>query len=137
MVFICLPVQGHLGRFHLLATGNNTMVNAGVHVDISLQGPAFSSEQKEVEQLDHIIIQCFEEPPHGFAQGPQHLQPPTNSAQFPHTPANACSLHICICTSHPKGVTGPCLKAVTALGGGGGFLLLLSALRLNHFLALL
>ena len=37
----------------------------------------------------------------------------------------------------PTGVTGPRLKAVTALGGGGSFLLLLSALRLNHFLALL
>lgn len=137
MVFICSPVHGHLGRFHLRATGSDPALNAGVHADTSLQGPAVSSGQKEVEQFDRIIIQGFEEPPHGFAQRPQHLQPPTNSAQFPHTPADACSLHICVCTSHPKGVTGPRLKAVTALGGGGRFLLLLSALRLNHFLALL
>lgn len=108
-----LPPSGYRER---------TVVNAGVHVDISLQGPAFSSSgQKEVEQFDHIIIQCFEEPPHGFAQRPQHLQPPTNSAQFPHTPADAWSLHICLYTSHPDGCDGPPFKGSDCLGRGWEF----------------
>ena len=43
---------------------------------------------------------------------------PPNSAQLPHTPANACSRHICVYTSHPNRCDGPLFKGSHCLGWG-------------------
>lgn len=60
-LFIYLSITRHLGRFHLLAIGNNAAVTVGVQV--SVQIPAFDSfgTYPEVELLDQDKFGLMEE----------------------------------------------------------------------------
>ena len=79
-VFICSSVDGHLGRFHVLAVVNNAAVNRGVTHSFAFVFwiSLYMSQKWNHWVIRQVHFQFFEEPPHCFPQWlHQSAFPPT------------------------------------------------------------
>ena len=81
-----LPIDGHLGCFHVLATVNNAVVNLGCRYLFKIVISFPSDKCPEVGFLDHMVVPflIFLRPSILFSIGAVPIYIPTNSAQgFP------------------------------------------------------